>query len=168
MSGTLGLTRPVVKGLTPKVADEVEACLDLRACGMSLGDIALALDLRGMKLSKNTVQRRLQLGYSMKVLPSVEEARQVAIDQHERVLAGLAFKIRNGDVAAINAWAKVNDQLAKITGIYAPVQVNVEHTLTSSVDEELQALADRLGINDKLAREAPADTSWMTFEEVGP
>ena len=57
------------------------------------------------------------------------------------------MEINGADVKLEETLMRTYDQLSRITGIYAPEQLQV--TVTGSVDDELQALAAKLQPNDR-------------------
>lgn len=142
-----GLKRPIKSNA--KVAEEQEFIYNLKLAGYSIRQIAAeATDHFGYNISKSTVLNRIQAEINAKVQPLAEELRQYEVDRLDRYLAALELRIQMGDEKAVNTAVRISESRRKLLGIDAPVQVDVKQTVVTSVDAELEQLAQQLGLHD--------------------
>ena len=114
----------------------------------------------GYNFSHETVRTRLSAEISHRVEPLAAEYKQLGISRTEariQRLAGLlsAAYARDADpeicLKIEDRIANAEVHLAKLLGTYAAVAVDVTVATNGSVDDELNALAEKLGLNDRPA-----------------
>jgi hypothetical protein len=131
------------------VAAQSAYVFDLKLAGMTVRAISAAASTHfGYYIGPSTVQERIQKACAELVNPRVEELRKVEVARLDRYLASLDQKVMEGDQQSINTALRVSERRAKMLGIDMPLQLEVKHTVVTSVDDELEKLAAELGLAD--------------------
>jgi hypothetical protein len=158
------------KSNAAKVATEQAFIFEAKLAGHSVRAIStLASQHFGYYISKSTVQNRIDAEVNQTVQPLADDLRKVEVARLDKYLAALEPDIATGDPKAINAALRVSERRCKLLGIDAPVQVEVTHSVQSSVDAELEALAAELGLHDPTLPSAVTSTvigETATIEET--
>ena len=136
-----------------EIAERRKIVMALRAEGMRLNAIAEALSQKGITgpkgapVTEGTISKDIKA--CLKALAedtdaSAEEFRGMEMQRLDMVLSALAKKVRLGDVAAIAQWHKNIEVRAKLLGLNAPVQIQVQETVRHEIEIFVQFLQGRL------------------------
>lgn len=101
--------------------------------GETLDSIASDLDI-----SHGTAHTLKMRALDTIELPTTETARKTHLDQCDRILSVWMPKAEGGDEKAAAVVAKFLDLKAKVTGGYAPIQVETQVTEITAQERELQ------------------------------
>lgn len=105
-------------------SEHQQKCLELRKQGHSFAAIG-----KLMGLSKSTVVEHITRGLKECKAASLDEAeavRRLELERMDRLLERLEARIKRHDVRAIEAALKVSVARARLLGIEAPTNVNVQ------------------------------------------
>lgn len=127
--------------------------LNLRAQGLGYDAIAEALYEKGITgenggtVAVSTISKDIRACMEQlaeETSSSAEEFRGLELRRLDMALSALAKKVRRGDVPAIAAWHKNIEIRAKLLGLNAPVQVQVQQTVKHEIEVFVQFLQGRL------------------------
>lgn len=123
-------------------ADATARVWALRRKGLTFRDIEAETEKQGERISRSTaadLYRAELKALAADTRADVEAYRAESIAKAEAVQRHLFAKVQKGDARAANAYARVQDQINKIRGVYAPLKVEVDDKRFKRLsDEELE------------------------------
>lgn len=126
--------------------------VQLRQKGLSYRRIAERLGCSKSVVAKD-IKREIQELKSL-TRAEVEELRQLELERLDTAQQFVSNELNNGNdvLAAVDRWLKISERRSKLLGLDAPIQVQVQQQVESTLDEFIQFLE--------------ANISTQAFDEV--
>ena len=143
------LSKREVRGRSGKASAQVikrlaleERALTLRACGMSYAQIALDIvvsEAEAYRLVEDSLTRHRSLASE-----SRERARDLELLRLDMAMRGIASRVQEGDLDAIDRWLRVSSQRSKLAGLDSPDAVDLSIHVSMTPTDRIESMRDRL------------------------
>ena len=169
---------PIQIGDRERVLERQRLVMEQRVKGLSLDELHTWWNTTypDQKVGRSTIAKDIQTVLERSVQEinlATLEWRQIHIARAEKILSSTKFvkKLEDGDLFAIDRFVKLQDQLIRLTGAYAPTKVtqtdilgenNVSVNLTD--DERMKLIEEILG--KARERKALSDGTMIDVEAV--
>ena len=115
------------KAPDPEQLERELKVLNLRLAGATWAEIAQAMGYAGPSSAYYTYQKAAE----RMIRPKLEEYRDLELDRLDRLQRGLWAKAVGGDPRAVDSVLRIIDKRAKLLGLDAPQNINLQAEVTT-------------------------------------